>query len=212
MTAQAGSAAPSSFAPERAALRRQMRHARATLSESARAAAARKVAKLLYNHRLLRPGRRIGVYLALRSEVDLSQLIRQARDVGCRLFVPRLLNERTRRMQFVPLVSGAPLKPNRIGVAEPYKPQQPIPARQLDCVLVPLLAFDRSGRRLGMGAGFYDRHFRFLRQRNGWRRPRLYGVAFELQRTDTLPEEPWDVPLDGVVTEHRLYDFRRGRA
>ena len=66
-------------------------------------------------------------------------------------------------------------------------------------------AFDASGERLGMGAGFYDRHFSFLKHRSAWRRPRLLGLAYEFQRTSGIDVRPWDVPLWGVVTELGVY-------
>ena len=77
----------------------------------------------------------------------------------------------------------------------------------LDLVLVPLVGFDGAGNRLGMGGGFYDRSFAFLGQRR-WRRPRLVGVAFDLQRVDRLPRRAWDVPLDAVASERGCYRFR----
>ena len=77
--------------------------------------------------------------------------------------------------------------------------------RWLDLVLVPLVGFDARGHRLGMGAGLYDRHFAFLRQRRAWRRPLLIGLAFEAQKVVRLAEEAHDVQLDGVVTERGVY-------
>ena len=73
-----------------------------------------------------------------------------------------------------------------------------INTRALDLVLAPLVAFDDQGHRLGMGGGFYDRHFGGLPERL---RPLLVGVAHEIQRADALPTQPWDMPLDGILTE-----------
>ena len=79
------------------------------------------------------------------------------------------------------------------------------PPQALDLVFAPLVAFTPQGERLGMGGGFYDRtlarrrHFRF------WRRPRVFGLALELQKREWLPTEPWDVALDGIATEGGLY-------
>jgi 5-formyltetrahydrofolate cyclo-ligase len=70
---------------------------------------------------------------------------------------------------------------------------------------VPLVGFDADGNRLGMGAGFYDRHFAFLRHRRAWHRPLLIGLAFERQRVARLPAAAHDVPLWGVVTERGFY-------
>ena len=72
---------------------------------------------------------------------------------------------------------------------------------------MPLVAFDLEGNRLGMGGGFYDRTLAYLAQRHHWRKPHLLGTAFELQRFGKLPNQPWDVPLDGVVTEAAYRSF-----
>ena len=76
-----------------------------------------------------------------------------------------------------------------------------------DVVFMPLLGFDLRGFRIGMGGGFYDASLAFLGRRRSWRRPRLIGLAFEAQRVDRLPEDEWDIPLDGVLTERRYYRF-----
>ena len=95
------------------------------------------------------------------------------------------------------------MRRNRWGIFEPDRPG--INGRWLDLALVPCVAFDANGERLGMGAGFYDRHFSFLKHRSAWCRPRLLGLAYEFQRTTGIDVRPWDVPLWGVVTELGVY-------
>ena len=68
-----------------------------------------------------------------------------------------------------------------------------------------LVGFDARCNRLGMGGGYYDRTLAYLRHRVHWRRPLLVGVAHECQRVERLEANPWDVPLDLVVTERRIY-------
>ena len=74
----------------------------------------------------------------------------------------------------------------------------------MQLVLLPLVAFDNDGGRLGMGGGFYDRTFSFTRLRAG-PAPRLIGVAHELQRVDHLPVADWDIPLEAIVTDRAIY-------
>lgn len=98
---------------------------------------------------------------------------------------------------------------NRFGIPEPpITSGGLLPARQLDLVLVPLLGFDDECNRLGMGGGFYDRTFAFLRFRRHLRRPFLLGFADEAQHVPSLPAKPWDVRLDAVVTNHALMKRR----
>jgi 5-formyltetrahydrofolate cyclo-ligase len=69
---------------------------------------------------------------------------------------------------------------------------------------MPLVAFDEAGNRLGMGGGYYDRTFSFLKHRRCWFRPRLVGVAYEFQKVHKLDSCDWDIPMHAVVTEDRL--------
>jgi 5-formyltetrahydrofolate cyclo-ligase len=77
----------------------------------------------------------------------------------------------------------------------------------MDIVFMPLVGFDDDGNRIGMGRGFYDRHFEFRHTRHHWRRPLLIGIAFDIQRTNPLTVAPHDVPMDAVVTESTLQWF-----
>jgi 5-formyltetrahydrofolate cyclo-ligase len=99
------------------------------------------------------------------------------------------------------------LQPNRYRIPEPAIAADTVadPSR-FDLVLVPLVGFDLVGNRLGMGGSYYDRTFAY-RLENKTRHQRLVGLAFECQKCERLPAEPWDVPLDGVVTEAGIYRF-----
>ena len=109
-------------------------------------------------------------------------------------------------MEFVRYCARHPLRPNRYGIPEPERGASPrIAVRRLDLVLVPLVAFDARGRRLGSGAGFYDRCLQHLRAGRRWRRPKLIGVGYEFQRVAALAPATWDVPLDALLTEKGLY-------
>jgi len=106
-------------------------------------------------------------------------------------------------MTFVPYARDARLQPNWFGIDEPVVAlSQRVSALQIDTILVPLVGFDARCHRLGMGAGFYDRALRRRRERTQpFRRPRLIGVAYDVQRVERLEPAPWDVTLDMVVTE-----------
>lgn len=110
---------------------------------------------------------------------------------------------------FARYTPGDPLTPNRFGIPEPAcSGVALVPARLLDLIFTPLVAFDDQGHRLGMGSGFYDRSLSFLRHRHTWHKPRLLGIAHELQHLAALQPATWDVPLDGVATDRNLYLFR----
>jgi 5-formyltetrahydrofolate cyclo-ligase len=216
MTAQAGSASsPSSSAAllQRQQLRRQMRQLRRALSPDARTWAHRRFAHILNSSLLLQPGRRVAVYRAYGHEADLHRVIELARRRGCALYLPVITHFRHNRMRFVHYEADTPMRINRYGIPEPDpRHAEIVPVRQLDLVLLPLVAFDSYGARLGSGAGFYDRTLQRLREGRQWRRPKLIGVGYECQRVARLQSDRWDVPLDGMLTERRLQFFSRDRA
>jgi 5-formyltetrahydrofolate cyclo-ligase len=92
---------------------------------------------------------------------------------------------------------------SRFGIEEPQPGAQTVAPTRLDVVCVPLVAFDRRGTRLGHGAGYYDATFAF-RCAPRRRRPVLVGLAHAVQEVDELDRQPWDVPLDLVVTESEV--------
>lgn len=149
---------------------------------------------------------RVAVYFAYGNEADLTAVIDSARRRRCTLYLPAITDYRHRRIDFLKFDSATRLRPNRHGIAEPeLRTADRIPIRQLDLMLVPLVAFDDRGWRVGSGAGFYDRALHHLRAPRQWRRPRLIGVGYELQRVARIEPQPWDVPLDGIVTERELH-------
>jgi 5-formyltetrahydrofolate cyclo-ligase len=193
-------------AVDRDRLRREMRARRRALSAEGRERAGRAVAHAADSALLLRPTRRIAVYLAHGAEIDLRWLIDAARRRACLLYLPVIAHHRAHRMEFHLFEPGSALRPNRYGILEPAR-GAPIPIAQLDLVFAPLVAFDPSGARLGSGAGFYDRALRRLRSDRRWRRPRVIGVAYDCQRVPHLEQASWDVRLDAVLTEsgfHRI--------
>ncbi len=97
------------------------------------------------------------------------------------------------------------MTPGAFGIPEPVAAQT-VPLGRHDVVLAPLVAFDETGRRLGQGGGYYDRAI----TKTGAARPVLVGVAHAFQRVDELPDERWDVPLDAVVTDAGILEFRAG--
>ena len=189
----------SSTTDARRSLRASLRAKRRAVSAAERAHAARQVTRHADLALNLRPGRRIGIYAATAEELDTSCLIALALRRGCLVYLPRIdPRPRVRSMRFAQLAERRSL--NRFGIAEPEGPQLPS-VRLLDVVFLPLVGFDRRGMRLGMGAGYYDRAFGFLRLRGIWRAPLLVGIGYASQEVDRIVSAAHDVPLDLVITE-----------
>ncbi len=207
MTAQAGSIT-SSFRTERRQLRQRIRAARRALSPSQRSAADRAICSQIRKLAVFRRARRVALFLAFDGEPALDSVIQAAARAGKRLYAPVLTRS---RMRFAELDTQAALAANFFGILEPHLGAR-IDARQLDLVLTPLVAFDDRGVRNGVGRGYYDRCFAFLRNRGTWQRPPLPGLGYELQNVPYLTQEPWDVPLWGAVTEAGVRRFARSDA
>ncbi|HFD92537.1 MAG TPA: 5-formyltetrahydrofolate cyclo-ligase [Gammaproteobacteria bacterium] len=191
---------------DRAALRRAMRARRRQLDERGRHGAALCLARLLATSGLLRNARRIACYFSCNGEMDLTPVMARIHAMGKQCYLPVLDETGGARLWFALYQPGDALWLNRHGIPEPSRPRQYlVKPWQLDLILAPLVAFDPRGNRLGMGGGYYDRTLAFLLRRRCWHRPRFYGVAYEFQKVAALERRPWDVPLDGVVTEQRIY-------
>ena len=191
--------------PEIRALRRSLRALRRSLPRDERQKAEYAIGNALRRLKLLRRGHRVAVYLAMPGEVDLQPTIEAGWRAGCLLYAPRITSRRRGTMGFVPLRPGARMRanPRAYRIAEPVaSPSARISPLRLDAILMPVVGFDRRGNRLGMGAGYYDRALRHLRDGSRrWRRPRLVGLAFACQEVERIVPSTWDIPLDVVVTE-----------
>ena len=153
-------------------------------------------------------GKRIAFYLANDGEMDPSPLIELAHNSGKCCYLPILRSRPARSLWFGRYEPGQRLELNRFGIPEPVtRHHQIIKPWGLDLVIIPLVAFDDDGNRLGMGGGFYDRTFAYKKTRSHWTQPQLIGVAHEIQRVSKLPSNPWDIPLNGVITESSFYKF-----
>ena len=189
-------------------LRRQLRALRRGLPAAARQRAALAVARHLKSWPLTRAVRIAG-YWACDGELDPGPVLERAWAEGGQVFLPVLTGVPPRSLQFAPYRPGAPLRRNRFNIPEPEAaPAECLQPADLDLVLTPLVAFDSIGTRLGMGGGFYDRSFAFLRERSRPARPLLIGVAHDFQQVDAFVPEAWDVPLDLVVTDARTLRCR----
>ena len=182
---------------ERGALRRALRERRRALPAPERIAAADALAARLLALPFAPQSGHAAGYWAMDGEIALhAWQLRLPRTV--RYCLPVLHEDG--QLRFAPWKPGEPLRANRHGIPEPDVAEASLlRADQLDFAVVPLVAFDVRGHRLGMGGGWYDRSFAFRRTHAA--PPYLAGAAFSLQRVEAIAAEPWDVPLDAVCTE-----------
>ena len=200
-----GNSQPIILTHDKATLRRRFRQARAALPPTARRAAARAALRIALRHGLLLKGRRWGFYLPVNGEFDVLPLLNQALWMGKHCYLPVIPKHPGRPLQFVRLNGRQNVGKNRYGIPEPHGRR--VPVRHLEILVLPLVAFDDNGHRLGMGGGYYDATLAHQR-RTGWPRPWRLGLAYECQRAEALPAEPWDIGLNALLSEAGLRRFR----
>ncbi|HHQ68728.1 MAG TPA: 5-formyltetrahydrofolate cyclo-ligase [Halothiobacillaceae bacterium] len=180
-------------------LRRQLRSQRRSFTGLLRQQATARINRHIRAWFRQNHIQRFAGFCAFDGEPDLSWLMSQT---NLRPHLPRV--GRDNKMHFHPLAAQAhchtkkPGIANRYGIAEPVKTVQ-VRLNQIQALLVPLVGFDLHGNRLGMGAGFYDR---ILASHH--RPPTALGVAFSFQQLHALPTDPWDQPLQAIITERGI--------
>lgn len=188
---------------EKRSLRRAMSERRTQHPLPERQRAARAAAERLLNLPALRDvaARRgcLAGFVAVRAELDPALALDEARRQGARIAFPRVADDRTPRLRFH-LADEADLTPGRFGIPEPSPALPEVAAGDIELMLVPGLAFDGAGHRLGAGGGYYDEWL----EQAGPARPHVVGVAYDFQVIEACPTEPRDQIVDGVVTDARV--------
>lgn len=195
-------------------LRRRLRARRRDLPDGERRAAALAIARRLADWPRFAEATRIAAYWACDGELDPAPVLENAWAADRAVYLPVLADAPPESLQFAPYRPGLPMRPNRFDIPEPdVAPSERLQPEQLDLVLTPMVAFDATGTRLGMGGGFYDRSFAFLLDPDyRGRRPLLLGIGYEFQKTgEHLLRQSWDVPLNAAVTEAALHVFAPNR-
>ncbi|MDP9014668.1 MAG: 5-formyltetrahydrofolate cyclo-ligase [Pseudomonadota bacterium] len=186
-------------------LRKELRTKRRSLSVAEHALRSNLAASAVTRLPAFKAGARVALYLPFDRETNTAALLIAARRRGVRIFVPVVTDLRHRRLRFHPL-SGKTRR-GVFGISVPHRHGRWTAPRWFDLIVVPLVGVDDSGRRLGMGGGFYDRALAFRRGRQQWIGPRLVGLCFDCQRTDSVFADSWDVRLDSLATESGLRHF-----
>jgi 5-formyltetrahydrofolate cyclo-ligase len=150
----------------------------------------------------LQSGKKVALYWPMRQELDPSPLIKGLHADGIITLLPAITLNADKILDFIPYDGHQTMTPGPHGIPQPQgTPQIP------DIIVVPLLAFDRRGYRLGYGGGYYDKTLAKLRA--GGHNIQAVGYAFAEQIClFPLPNEPHDIRLDFVVTPQQVHDFR----
>ncbi len=178
---------------QKQALRRAARENRLTLARPGFAAEIARHSDALG----IAPGAVVGGYHALPDEADPAALLERLAALGCRIAFPRVTGKGL-KLEFHVVPDGEKMAPGAFGICEPHASW---PRANPSVLLVPLLAFDGSGRRLGYGGGYYDRTIAGLAV------PAI-GIAYSGQQVASLPHQAHDRTLDMVLTEQGIRRFQ----
>lgn len=180
-------------------IRRIARQARTALPKSLRACYSEQIVSHVIGHPFFQECDTVCCYVACKEEADLSLLMDAAWAAGKQVAVPKVLTDE--EMEFFAIHSREELSPGFFGIFEPTNPQIPWSAKTGEQVLVllPGLAFDREGNRLGYGRGFYDR---YLRAHPSYH---TIGIAFSVQCMEQIPAQPHDQRAEIVINEKGIY-------
>ena len=184
----------------KAKLRKRGLHARRNLNDQTRVNASQVIAEHIVHSHEFMACKTIACYLPSCDEVDPSYIIERAWRANKRIFSPVVADRYG--MFFRQLLPDTQLEKSRFDLWEPVSGPR-IRANQIDVVITPVVAFDDQQNRIGMGGGYFDRCFSFLRHRQHWLHPKLIGVAFDCQKVEKIPANPWDIRLYSVITEIR---------
>ena len=185
----------------RQSLRKSLRQARRALSDDAQQLAAQALQQRLSEY-LPPHTKQLAGYLASDGEISLLPTLSWCHQRGILTSLPVIHPFTGKHLLFQHFTHDTAMTRNRFNIEEPALDSTAIiELTAHDCLLMPLVGFDAKGNRLGMGGGFYDRTLAPLQQlRDGTPRPLLIGVAHDCQQVPVLPIEPWDIPLDVIIT------------
>lgn len=146
---------------------------------------------------------KIAAYLSVQGEISLSNWIES--QLLHSIYLPKLYEPIYPNLRFAPLSGQTSWVKNRFNIVEPKAHWgETLHSRELDIILMPLVAFDRSGNRMGMGGGYYDRALAFKRSRHHYTKPVLIGVAHSIQQHPGLISNEWDISMDCMITEKEI--------
>ena len=188
----------------RSQLRKAIRQRRNSLSVTQQHNAAIALATSLSNHSKIQAANRIAVYLTNDGELGTAAFIDWCWQQQKEVYLPVLHPFSSGNLLFLRYQQDSKLVSNAFGILEPKLDVTKVcPLTELDIICTPLVAFDETGARLGMGGGFYDRSLAH------WQQSKVYplGLAHDCQLVENIPLESWDIPLPEIITPSKNYYF-----
>lgn len=185
-------------------LRKQLRSARRSLSQAEQQQHSLKICKQIAQQDFFQRAQCIAAYLCFDGEVNVNSLIDIAWKQGKKVALPIVPDNNNQPLTFALYQPNTPTILDRFGIVSPdLSTAETVNISDINLVLTPLVGFDKTGTRMGMGAGFYDRTFEKHHQSN---RLMMIGVAHQCQHVEILERQDWDIPLPYIVTDQQVYN------
>lgn len=188
----------------RSQLRTTIRQRRNALSNDEQKKAGLALTESLSRHTKIQQASCIAIYLTNDGELSTAAFIDWCWQNKKEVYLPVVHPFSAGNLLFLRYQADTQLVSNRYGILEPKLDVTKVsPLANLDVICTPLVAFDKTGARLGMGGGFYDRSLAH------WQQTKLYplGIAHDCQLVTSVPTEPWDIPLPEIITPSKSYLF-----
>jgi 5-formyltetrahydrofolate cyclo-ligase len=186
----------------KADLRQKLLAQRNALTPSQKKTTSSKIKFLLSEMPVFQEAQKVACYVPFKNEIDTTPIIQALWQTKKLCYLPILTVENS--LKFAKYTPQTTLVKNKFNIPEPIDSEQ-IDLNELDLILMPLVGFDVGGNRLGMGGGYYDRTLQKLDKNRV--KPILVGLGYECQKCNSVPVEPWDIAMQAVVTEAKVYYF-----
>lgn len=179
-------------------LRQIYQKKRKNQDSAAQYSASQQIIKHIQALNVYQSAQRIAFYRAVHGEVDLTALWKLAEQSNKICYFPTITTKNT--LSFLPATAETLYQKNCFGILEPVvEKEHAISPHRIDLLIIPLVAFDSHGTRLGMGCGYYDKTL-------AKHQPKLLmGVAYDFQYQTFIQPDPWDIPLDVIITPSKTY-------
>jgi len=162
----------------------------------------KKILDEFYENKYYREAKNIFIYISYDSEINTKGIINEALKDNKKIYVPRT-EFKSRFMDAVEITSLDNLIESEYGILEPSIEEPHIEPNELDLIVVPGVAFDRNGGRMGYGAGFYDRYFKRI-SKDRIKKIAKLALAYDFQILEKVPMNEQDVPVNYIITEREF--------
>ncbi|WP_340677536.1 5-formyltetrahydrofolate cyclo-ligase [Paraglaciecola sp.] len=188
-------------------LRRQFRALRQQLTDAQQEQAAHALLTKCLNAPAVCAANTIACYLTNDGEINPKYLIEWCWQQHKSVLLPILHPTLPGHLVFIEYQSNSLMIKNKYGIPEPeYMAEKVVTLSNIDIIFTPLVAFDSTGNRLGMGGGYYDRTLASLSHQP--HATQVLGLAHDCQQAATLPIQSWDIPLHGIITPSQIFTLK----